>query len=362
MENKVFHGSDIEVIEKNYGINKDEIINFSSNVNPKGMPMSVKEAIIKNVEVLERYPDRNNNNLFNSINHYTKANKDKIVVGNGVSEVMKYIISAINPKKSIIIMPTYSEYEKELKKVGCDVSYFLLDDKKDFMLDIDGLINELKNNSYDLLVICNPNNPTSTFIENDLIIDICKENDIYILVDETYIEFIENYSYKKSAITLIDSYDGLIVMRGVSKFFALAGIRFGYCVTNNKFLLEEVSKNINTWSVNSLVDVCINALAHDEKYINEVSKYMSKERDRVIVELKKIDKIQVYEPKANFVLIKILDKDINADILFENAILKKLMIRNCSSFYSLDDTFFRICFLNEDENNKLIKFLNIQFD
>ncbi len=364
MENKtkVFHGSDIEVIEKLYNVSKDEIINYSSNVNPLGMPTSVKKAIVSNIDALESYADRENSKLKEAISKYVDCNTNNIAIGNGVSEVMKIFIKTINPKNALIIAPTYSEYEKELKSIPSKVDYFQLKKEENFLLSTKDLQEKLKG-GYDLFVICNPNNPTSTIIDikkMEEIVSYCKENNIFVLVDETYIEFVKEY---KSSILLVANslYDNLIVLRGVSKFFALPGIRFGYGITNNEQLLEKVLGQINTWSVNSLVEPSFIALSEDIEYIKSTNELMDTERKKALDKLSKIKDLRVVEPKANFILIEILNV-LTSSELFELAIKEKFMIRNCESFVFLDDKYFRFCLLNPEENDILLEFLGNVFN
>ncbi len=366
MQNNTFHGSDVEVVEKKYGISKEEIINFSSNVNPMGMPESVREEIIKNIDILESYPDRENNSLKASLSAYTNVEEEFIAVGNGASEVTKSFISAIAPKKSLILGPTYSEYEKELFAAGSEIDYFELKEKDNFIIDLEELGEYLKS-EYDLFIICNPNNPTSTFIDAKVLEEItmlCQKYSTYVLVDETYIEFVEGFfEGKVNSTDLINNKElyNLVILRGVSKFYALPGLRFGYGLSNNAKLLETVGESMNTWSVNSLVEVATVAFTNDGMYKKASSEFIQKERVKVIDRLSRLKNIKVYDPKANFVLIKILN-EVTSTELFEKAINEKFMIRDCKSFKYLDDKFIRFCFLSSEENDRLLEFLAKEFE
>ncbi len=364
--NTTFHGSDVEVVEKKYGINKEEIINFSSNVNPMGMPKSVRAELIENIDILEHYPDRENSLLKSSLSKYTSVDENLIAIGNGASEVTKSFINAIAPKKSLILAPTYSEYESELLAFGSKVEYFVLNEEKDFRIDLDELSVQLKN-GYDLFIICNPNNPTSTFIDSNTLKEvtkICKQYNTYVMVDETYIEFVEGFfEGKVNSTSLIsdENLSNLIILRGVSKFYSLAGLRFGYGMTNNKKLLEIVGESMNTWSVNSLVEVATVAFTSDKFFMDLSAKFIATERNKVVDRLLKLKSLKVFEPKANFVLVKILNEKTSTE-LFEKAISEKFMIRDCKSFNYLSNKFFRFCFLESENNDKLLDFLEKEFN
>lgn len=362
---KNFHGSDIEVIEKKYNIQKGKIINFSSNVNPLGLPKSCKDAIINNVDALENYPDRESNSLKELISNYSGCSIENIAVGNGASEVTKVFINIINPKKSLIIAPTYSEYEVELTRIGSDIDYFELKEQDNFKVKPD-IIKNILNDNYDLLIICNPNNPTGTLIkQNDMLelVKYCKKNNIFVMVDETYIEFVENFATREIDsvnITNNDELDNLIVLRGISKFYSLPGIRFGYAITNNKSLLYKAESYMNVWSVNSLVEITIESIFNDKNFINASHKFMNTERQKILDRLLDIDNLEFFYPNANFVLVKILNNTTSQE-LFEKAIQKNMMIRNCESFQFLNNKFFRFCFLNTQYNDMLLNFLEEEF-
>lgn len=350
-----FHGSDLEKIEAFYGIPKEKIISFSSNVNPLGISDKLKEHLASHLDVITTYPDREYTSLRNSIATYTGTEKEYIIPGNGTTELISLVFQVIHPGKSLILGPTYSEYEREIQLGGGSASYFVLKEEDDFSLNTDALLQEL-DKDYQLLVICNPNNPTSTCLapENmQKIVAFCHEKNIFVLVDETYIEFVENVT-AASAIGLCKTYSNLIVLRGTSKFFASPGLRLGYGVTANEDILNAIHLYVNPWSINSLAVTAGEFMFSDRDYIEATRQLIFKERERLVMELKKIPDLKVYEPTANFVLVKILTERYSAQDLFEAAIQKGLMLRNCSSFHSLNDKFFRFCFLLPEQNDMLL--------
>lgn len=350
-----FHGSDLEKIEAVYGIPKDEIISFSSNVNPLGISDKLKKHLANNLDVITTYPDREYTSLRNSIATYTGTEKEFIIPGNGTTELISLVFQVIHPGKSLILGPTYSEYEREIQLGGGSASYFVLKEHDDFTLNTDALLEELEKD-YQLLVICNPNNPTSTCLtpdEMENIVAFCYDNNIFVLVDETYIEFVEDVN-AYSAIRLCKTYSNLIVLRGTSKFFASPGLRLGYGVTANDDILKAIHLYVNPWSINSLAVTAGEFMFSDDEYIDKTRQLMFHERARIVSELNTIPDLKVYKPTANFVLIKILTDRYNAQDLFETAIKKGLMVRNCSSFHSLNEKFFRFCFLMPEQNDMLL--------
>ncbi|MBH1941515.1 aminotransferase class I/II-fold pyridoxal phosphate-dependent enzyme [Mobilitalea sibirica] len=353
-----FHGSDLETIEKVYGIKKEEIVSFSANVNPLGISPKLKATLSERIDAIMSYPDRDYTSLRNRIAEYIRAEADDIIVGNGSTELISLFIQIKHPKKALIVGPTYSEYEREVALGGGSTLYYRLEEENDFILDIPSLDKELTSD-VELLVICNPNNPTSSAISRtDMrkILDICKKKGIFVMVDETYVEFAEDIRGITSA-PLTNYYNNLIILRGISKFFAAPGLRLGYAICGNADLLKEMNQRKNPWTINSLAAIAGEIMFADEAYIKETRTLIANERKRICSILKTNKNVKCFNPIANFVLVKILKDDITSLDLFEAAIREGLMIRDCSTFPFLNNKYIRFCFMTPELNNKLLQVL-----
>ena len=356
MEHKEhFHGSDLEKIEAAYGIKKEEIISFSANVNPLGLSPKVKEGLAAHADCLCRYPDREYTDLRMAIASYVNTNYENVCVGNGSSELIALFSKLCNPKHALIFGPTYSEYEHEIMLYGGKSTYFELKEKDGFAPDIE-VLDAALSDDIDLLIICNPNNPTSALISRDVIrgiLEKCIKRSITVMIDETYMEFVDGFE-DVTAIALADEFKNLIVLRGVSKFFASPGLRLGYAVTSNHELIEGLKSIQIPWSVNSLAEMAGKLMFGDVKYIKDTRAYIASERRRIYARLLQIPALKVYKPQANFILCRIETGTVTAQDLFEAAIREKLMIRDCASFTFLDESYFRLCFMKIDDDDKLM--------
>ena len=351
-----FHGSDLEKIEQIYGIKKEDIVSFSANVNPLGPSDVLKRELAQHIDAICSYPDREYTVLRNILAKYCDTSAENILVGNGSTELISLFIKTIAPKKAMIIGPTYSEYERELNLGGGSGMYFPLKEEDGFIIDVNKLVASL-NESIDMLIMCNPNNPTSTAVSrSDMrrILDACKTYDIFVMIDETYIEFAANYDLI-NCVPLTSSYNNLCILRGISKFFAAPGLRLGYALCGNSDLVSELASVKDPWTVCSLAEVAARLMFSDSKYISATKELISSERKRVTDALLNVSGLKVYEPVANFVLCRITKENVDADILFDKCIRRNMMIRNCSSFPFLDNTYFRICFMNPADNDRLLE-------
>lgn len=353
-----FHGSDLEKIEQFYGIRREDIRPFGSNVNPLGMSPMMKQALQKHIDILTDYPDREYKELKEAIHVYTGAETAHILPGSGSTELIVTFISTIKPKKTIVIEPTYSEYKRDLKAIKSEIVDYVLTEEKNFQLDSAELCEQI-DESVDMVIICNPNNPTSTCLsvsQLQEIVEKCKATSTFVLVDETYVEFVKDVS-AVSAIPLVKNYNNLIVLRGVSKFFAVPGLRLGYACTSNDKLLRYIHKRENPWAISSIAAYAGTVMFTDNCYINATRSLISQEQSLVCSALKSRKTITVFPPAANFVLVKLERENLTSADIFEYCIRKNLMIRDCSNFLGLGPKYIRFCFLKPEDDDILVNTL-----
>ena len=355
----VFHGSDIEKICEYYHLKKEDIINFGANVNPLGLSASVKAALASHLDILSSYPDREYTSLREVLSAYCRIPSDYILPGNGSSELISLLIDALSPKHTLILGPTYSEYSRELSFSGSTQEYYHLKEEQDFRLDADDLCTVLAKGNYDLLIICNPNNPTSSAILHDdmeKLLCFCADHGVFVMIDETYVEFAPDIE-AVTAVPFTQRFTNLCVLRGVSKFFAAPGMRLGYAVTGNPDFLRKMKEKQIPWSLNSAGAYAGELLFQDHDYIDRTRQLILTERGRMYDALSQLASFKVFQPYANFLLLKILKEEKTAFDVFETCIKNGLMIRDCSSFQCLDGEFVRFCIMMPEDNSRLLKVL-----
>lgn len=349
---KVNHGANLYDLSSQYGFSKEDIMDFSSNINPFGSSKLAKEYIVNNLDKVSVYPDPEYLELKTSISNYCNCSIDNILLGSGATELISSFIKTINPKKALILSPAYSEYEKELSKIECNITKYFSKKEYNFTINIDNLIEIINKDNYELIIICNPNNPTGfTFSKNE-IEKILNNTNSFVMVDETYIEFTNTSIY--SSTSLVDKYDNLFVIRGTSKFFSTPGIRLGYGLISNHKIKYEMNSNLDLWNINIFASMMGEVMFNDNKFIENTYSLMIKERDYLVNELSKFTDLKIYNSQGNFILCEIKSKSITAKEVREKLIPKRIIIRDCVSFDGLDEYFFRVCILKPEENKLLI--------
>ena len=287
-----------------------------------------------------------------------KLSPEEIIVTTGGSEAVLFaFMSCLNPGDEIIVPePAYANYMAFAISAGAVIRPVVSSIEQGFALpdvaEFEKLINERTRG----ILICNPNNPTSSAIPQQAmrkILDECKRYDICVLIDETYVEFALDYD-AVTCVPLTRYYNNLIILRGVSKFFASPGLRLGYAITGNEDLIKRLNSVKNPWTINSLAAIAGELMFSDKDYITKTRELTAKERTRVLQELKSWKTVKVYDSQANFVLVRIEKEGITAEDLFEHAIRRKMMIRNCCTFPFLDNRYIRFCFMHPEQNDALL--------
>ena len=312
------------------------------------------------MDLLSSYPDREYTSLRETISEYCSVPAEFILPGNGSSELIALLIDARAPKRTLILGPTYSEYSRELAISGSTQEYYHLKEEQDFRLDVDDLSRTLSE-GYDFLIICNPNNPTSSAILHDdmeQLLTFCAEHDIFVMIDETYVEFAPDIS-AVTAVPFTKRFQNLMILRGVSKFFAAPGMRFGYGITGNMDFLKKMKEKQIPWSLNSIGAFAGEKMFKDQDYIRRTRELILSERDRMYRTVSKMPGYKAYEPYANFILLKILKEGVTSADIFDRCIRKGLMIRDCASFQCLEGEYIRFCIMMPEDNTRLLHELSI---
>lgn len=361
------HGGNLKEISRRKQVNYKELVDFSANINPLGTPTELKNIIKNNLDSVSVYPDYTYDGLKEVFSKYFKCNKEQIIVGNGAIDIFESLARAL-PKEAILITPTFSEYRKILQKSNADIKEYKLEEKEqfrfstnDFLTWFDGIkfSNLRAHGDYNKSVyFCNPNNPTGNYVTLDNILVIAKEllkRKTYFIVDESFIDFIcpieEQFLYK-----YLDKFPNLIIIRSLTKFYAIPGIRLGIGLFSSEKLKEQVEYYQMSWTVNIFADLCGQKIPELNAFRRETIYYLVEERDRLLNELNRYDNITVYQSKANFIFFFIETENFYSDMLDQN-----IVVRNCENFNGLKNGYYRICVGTRENNNQFIKGLKNKY-
>lgn len=324
------------------GNQPSEILDFSANINPLGMPENVRKILTENIEKFTQYPDPYCTELTEKLSEHENCTGKNIVCGNGADDLIYRIVHALKPERALLVAPTFSEYEKALKEVKCKIKFHTLQKSENFRItsrisdDLCGV---------DIFFLCNPNNPTGSLISRELLENIseqCIKKNILVAADECFLDFTgkrKDYSMPLNENT--------IILKAFTKIYAMAGLRLGYMISGSTELAEKVRNIGQYWSVSVPAQLAGTAALNETDYIEKSVSLIKNERNYLYSSLKETG-ITVYPSETNYLLLHCpfpLD-----ELLYR----EKIAVRNCGNYRGLDKNYFRIAVRNHDENIKLV--------
>ncbi|MCM8781984.1 MAG: threonine-phosphate decarboxylase CobD [Candidatus Omnitrophica bacterium] len=349
------HGGNLREAIERYGLQEKEVIDFSASINPLGFPCNIKNFLEEGLNLALNYPDPDCLDLKKAISKYLNIPAENFLIGNGSIELIYLIPRLFAKPKTLILGPTFSEYERAIKANNGKVKYLLADEKHNFKLPFAAIRPHLK--EIDIIFICNPNNPTACLFRKEEIARIVHgvPQKTLIVIDEAFMDFIMKPD-KFSFIYKATQAKNILVVRSFTKFFSMAGLRLGFAV-GNRALIASLNSIQYPWSVNAFAQLIAPILIKDKRFIKRSIDFMKTERNYLYSKLKDIKDITVFKPTSNFILCKIKDNKITATRLSQILGKGGILIRDCSNFYGLGNSFFRVAVKKRQDNLKLLEAL-----
>lgn len=327
-------------------------MDFSMNCSPFKVPLKTVKNLNLDPKIFSEYGSQNCEKNLKHLSRFLKIDEENMILSNGSTEIFFLLPSAFKFKKALIIIPSFWEYEHILSLYNVKLRYFKISPKNDFYLDEKDFEKEIP--KVDCVYICNPNNPTSTLIDKEILLRLIEKfkNKIFV-VDETYLLFLKDYK-ERSLNHYAARHKNLIVVSSLSKIFSVGGLRLGFCVSSKKNI-SAIKKYKNPYSMNILAESITKYLLQEKKHLRKTVHFIQKERERVFNELNKIKSIKPFKPDANFILTKIENKRISADKLIKYLKKKNIIVREGEIFKGLSNKYFRISLKTKKENDLLLK-------
>lgn len=338
---------DESTLPEHGGTRSADVIDFSANLNPLGMPGNVREALLSSAGNWERYPDPDCTELTERLSEQLDVPSENIVCGNGAADLIYRIVGAVRPKKAALVAPCFSEYKKALAESGAEVREYRLAEKNGFLIDAE-LINIIlgRLGEGDMLILASPNNPTGRVISSELLYGICSECErrgTIFLCDECFLEFAKN----AASVCRWLLFPSVIMLSAFTKTYALAGLRLGYAAFGSRRLADTVRRRGQYWSVSAPAQTAGIAALDSGDYLERSRRLISEQRTFLSERLSALG-IKVFPSDANFLLFK-------SEIpLYEPLCGRGIVIRSCANFGCLNDKFYRIAVRTEQENLTLI--------
>lgn len=318
-------------------------IDFSASINPYGLDNNLKKILTDSILTLEHYPNVDYSEINDIISKKHNVNIDDIYLGNGANSIIFRLFQTFKNGINICIpVPSFESYRLAAESIDADLIYYNMPN-----LHIDEDIFDILSENIDILVLTNPNNPTGFVIEDELLyktITYCKQKDIFVLIDECFLEFVEN-GEDHSMCAKLSIFENIAILRSLTKLYAFPGLRFGYLLTHNDMIMKKLKKLTPSWDINTLaLEAAKYSLTQN---MDSVIKSIQKEKAVLADKLEDLG-IFTFNSMANFLFCK-YKKNLSEELLTYG-----IIVRDCSDFIGLDDTYFRVAVKTEAENKILV--------
>lgn len=339
-------------------------MDYSVNISPLGLPEGVKKAVYKAADQCACYPDSQSRKLRRELSQFHGVSPEHIICGNGAADLIFQVVQALKPKNALLIAPSFLEYEQALKAFSCNVVHFDLRKEEGFRLGQKELINWIENSGIDfqMLFLCNPNNPTGFAKEKEgmaEILEYCREQGIFCVVDECFNEFLQEPE-RYSVLDLIQGggYEHVFLLKAFTKLYAMAGLRLGYGICREKGVLDQMNLIRQPWSVSSLAQAAGEAALKERSYVEQTRQVVTVEREYLKSALSNLG-FQVFDSMANYIFFRDLRPKalMQEKLLYKQLLDQKVLIRSCSNYRGLDHTYYRICVKQRKENEAFLSIL-----
>jgi len=335
------HGGNLVWGAEVAGCSPDDLLDFSASINPLGPPQSAIALIPDIIKQVQHYPNPDYFSLRQGLAHHHHITPEQILPANGAAELFTWsAYEGSNLEYILLPRPCFSDYYRALETFNIPIKTYNLED----------LSTGLTNNKNAGLIINNPHNPTGKLWQKETLKPYLDQFAL-VVVDEAFMDFISPL-HSPTLIDLVSDYDNLIVVRSLTKFYSIPGLRLGYAITNPE-RVKRWQKWRDPWSVNIFASMVGETVIKDHKFQQQTYNWLSPARNYLQESLTKFPQLTPLESSVNFLLVK---STVSVTKLqFELLIKSRILIRDCLSFQTLGDNFFRVAVRTNQENERLIQ-------
>lgn len=323
-------------------------IDFSANINPFGTPEHIKEAVRRSADEVHNYPDTYCRELVKAVASFEGVAPEYVFFGSGAAEVIFLYAMAARPERTLLLAPTFSEYESALTSMGLTCVRHHLTEESDFTVGED-ILSSIDETEPSLVLLCNPNNPTGRLCDPELmerIYDKCRERGIRLFVDECFLDLTkegDRYSLKGK----LSEYKGLTILKAFTKSFGMAGLRLGYCLCADSELLTAMSGLTQPWNISVPAQMAGRAALSDTSFLKKATDMVSSQRPLLEEGLRKLG-LRVIPSSANYILFY-------SDIELKAPMMERgILIRSCDNYPGLGKGWYRVAVKLPEENADLL--------
>ena len=343
------HGGDIDRFAQEARKDKEGICDFSSNINPLGISSAVEKTYRESLFCILEYPDSYARALCGQVADHFCLAPDQVIVGNGAISLIDLTIRAFRPKRALLVEPCFNEYRRLLNLYGAQVRQIFLKEGDAFNFSYRDILREL--DGIDMIILGYPNNPTGTALQREEMISLIKEaarRKIFLLIDEAFVDWNPHLSIYQE----IKESPFVVVIRSLTKFFALAGIRAGFALAQPHVIVRMRAVQ-EPWSCNGLAQRLSIAALQDIEFQRKSLIWFREESKHFYPLLIQFPELKVFPSLANFFLMKLDDKE-DEKVFWNFMKSQGIYLRDMNDIVGLNNRYFRVALKDRRQNSILI--------
>ena len=341
------HGGNLAWAAAVAGCPPDAILDFSASINPLGPPDSTQQAIKSQLGNIRHYPDPNYSELKKVLGSFHNLPSEWIMPGNGSAELLTWAGRELaKVAATVLATPTFGDYYRALRAFNANVLEFPMS----LTTSVSSIFDKGFTTKDKGLLLNNPHNPTGKLFTRDAILPYLKEFAL-VVVDEAFMDFLHP-SKEQSLIEVVQEFPNLVILRSLTKFYSMPGLRLGYAIAHPDRLQKWQSWR-DPWAVNSLAVAAAIAAVEDKQFQQQTWEWLPKARNDLFKGLADIPGLQPLQGAANFLLVE--SKHSTSDLQQKLLQHHQILIRDCLSFPELGDRYFRVAVRLESDNQRLVK-------
>lgn len=328
-------------------------LDFSANINPLGLSEAVRQAVADSIGAIVHYPDPEGRALKDALADHYGLRREEIVLGNGAAELFYVFFHAVRPRRVLLPVPSFGEYERAALAAGAEISYHRLDSARGFTLSVADLTAALS--AHDCVILGNPNNPTGGLLSRaDMVrlIKAAQETATMVVVDESFLDFCPDEG-DYTVRDLVSRSDNLFVLRSLTKFYAIPGLRLGFAVAPLA-LVKRLEESKDPWNVNLLAQKAGEAALGDRAYQRASQDFVQREKAWLAKALGDIPGVTVFPPTVNFLLLYLAPPWPEAAEVSAAMRRRGILLRDCTNYPGLSPRYLRAAVRPREENRRLL--------
>ncbi len=347
------HGGNVYEISSRLGCSPDSILDYSASINPLGPPSGLLDEFVSSFHRLQHYPDIGNRLLIDSIARFHDVPADCVVVGNGSTELIYWLPKVLGIRSAAVALPTFSEYRKAFELEGIELEKLFTSREQGFQPTVEQLESVCRAASPEAVLLTHPGSPSGMLLDSSVVDWIAGKGPggPVCIIDEVFVDFCERCSLKS---LLAGPADRLVIIRSMTKFYGLPGLRIGYLLASED-IARKMRDSLPPWSVNTLAQIAGAYCFERKDYQAKTLEVVGAERERMKRGLEELGLLRVFPGVANYLLVE-MDEKLPSVTALRNDLLDRdrILIRDCSSFEGLGDHYFRLAVRMPEQNERLM--------